>query len=102
MIEVADHVEGSVLSVRAQPGARRNGIVGEVAGALKIAVTALPDKGKANQALIDVLQEALGVKSSQIELLSGFASRQKKFLIRGWSKRNLEDKLTNLLGSEET
>jgi uncharacterized protein (TIGR00251 family) len=102
MIEVADHAEGSILPVRAQPGARRNGIVGEAGGALKIAVTAPPDKGKANQALIDVLREVLRVKSSQIELLSGFTSRQKKFLIRGWSKRNLEEKLINLLSPEET
>jgi len=102
MIEIYEHAEGSILHVRAQPGARRNGIVGEAGGALKIAVTAPPDKGRANQALIDVLQEALGVKSSQIGLLSGFASRQKKFLIRGWSKRNLEDRLMNLLSSDET
>ena len=102
MIEISQHVEGSVLPVWAQPGARRNGIVGEAGGALKIAVTAPPDKGKANQALIDVLREALGVKSSQIQLLSGFTSRHKKFLIRGWSKPNLEGKLLSLLNLEQT
>jgi uncharacterized protein (TIGR00251 family) len=102
MIEISEHVEGSVLSVRAQPGARRNAIVGEAAGALKIAVTAPPDKGRANQALVDVLREALGLKGSQIELLSGFTSRHKKFLIRGWSKPNLEGRLLSLLSSEQT
>jgi uncharacterized protein len=102
MIEVADHVEGSILLVRAQPGARRNGIMGEAGGALKIAVTAPPDKGRANQALVDVLREALGLKSSQIELLSGFTSRHKRFLIRGWSKPSLESTLTNLLNPGQT
>jgi len=102
MIEISEHVQGSVLPVWAQPGARRNGIVGEAGGALKSAVTAPPDKGRANQALVDVLRKALSVKRSQIELLSGFTSRHKKFLIRGWSKPNLEGKLMNLLNSEQT
>ena len=102
MIEISEHVEGSVLSVRAQPGARRNAIVGEAGGALKIAVTAPPDKGRANHALVDVLREALGIKGSQIELLSGFTSRQKKFLIREWPKPKLEAKLMSLLSAEQT
>ncbi|MBI2807892.1 MAG: YggU family protein [Planctomycetes bacterium] len=83
MIAIADHAEGCVLSVRAQPGARRNAIVGEQAGALKVAVTAPPDKGRANDALVEVLADALSVKRSQIELVSGQTNRQKRFLIRG-------------------
>jgi len=102
MIHVTEHAEGSILVVRAQPGARRNGIMGEVGGAVKIAVSASPDKGKANQAIIEVLRAVLGVKSSQVELLSGFTSRQKRFLIRGWSKQSLEARLSNLLQSGQT
>ena len=82
-IQIAEHAEGCVLPVRAQPGARRNGIVGEQAGMLKVAVTAPPDKGRANEAIINVLADALSLKRSQIELVSGPANRQKKFLIRG-------------------
>jgi uncharacterized protein (TIGR00251 family) len=102
MIQVTEHAEGSIVVVRAQPGARGNGITGEVGGALKIAVTAPPDKGKANQAIIEVLRDTLGLKGSQIELLSGFTSRQKRFLIRGWSKPSLETKLSNLLKIEQS
>ncbi len=102
MIHVTEHAEGSILVVRAQPGARRNGIAGEVGVAVKIAVSASPDKGKANQAIIEVLRAVLGVKSSQVELLSGFTSRQKRFLIRGWSKPSLEARLSNLLQSGQT
>jgi uncharacterized protein (TIGR00251 family) len=102
MIHVTEHPEGSILVVRAQPGARRNGIVGEVGGAVKIAVSASPDKGKANQAISEVLRDVLGVKTSQVELLSGFTSRQKRFLIRGWSKPNLEARLSSLLQSGQT
>jgi uncharacterized protein (TIGR00251 family) len=102
MIQVTEHAEGSILWVRAQPGARRTGIMGEVGGALKIAVSAPPDKGKANEAIVEVLREVLGVKSSQIELLSGFAGLQKRFLIRGLLKPNLEAKLSDLLKSDKT
>jgi uncharacterized protein (TIGR00251 family) len=76
--------------------------VGEVGGAVKIAVSASPDKGKANQAIIEVLRDVLGAKSSQVELLSGFTSRQKRFLIRGWPKPNLEARLSSFLKSDQT
>jgi uncharacterized protein (TIGR00251 family) len=83
MIDVKEHPEGCVLPVRAQPGARRVGIIGEQAGALKVAVSAAPEQGKANKALVEVLARTLHVKKSQVELLSGATSRDKKFLILG-------------------
>jgi uncharacterized protein (TIGR00251 family) len=83
MINILEHKEGSILPVRAQPGARKSAVIGEHAGALKVAVTALPEDGRANKALIETLAAALGIKRSQIELLSGPTSREKRFLIRG-------------------
>jgi uncharacterized protein len=83
MINIMDHKEGCVLPVRAQSGARRPGIVGEHGGALKIAVAEPPDAGRANRALVETLAGALKIKRSQIELLSGETSREKRFLIRG-------------------
>lgn len=97
MIQITDHPEGCILSVRAQPGARRNALVGEQAGALKVAVTAPPDKGRANDAIIDVLAESLGLKRGQIELIQGMASRQKKFFLRGISADALKRKLDAVL-----
>lgn len=93
MINIHPHAEGLILPVRAQPGARKNGVVGEHGGALKVAVTAPPDQGRANKALIEVLHEALDLKRSQIELLSGETSRDKRFLIRGLTKQQLEERL---------
>jgi uncharacterized protein (TIGR00251 family) len=83
MIQVSAHAEGCVLAVRAQPGARRTGIIGVYNAALKVAVTAPPEKGKANEAIARVLAEALQMKVSQIGLLSGASSRDKKYLLRG-------------------
>ncbi len=97
MIQISDHAEGCVLPVRAQPGARRNALVGEQAGALKIAVTAPPDQGRANKALVDVLCDQLDLKKAQVELLSGHANRAKKFLLRGISAAAAAERLAKLL-----
>jgi uncharacterized protein (TIGR00251 family) len=93
MIEVTEHAEGCVLRVRAQPGARRAGLLGEQNGALKAAVTAPPEDGRANQALLDLLRDALGLKRSQIELIAGQASRDKRFLVRGLGCEELRARL---------
>jgi uncharacterized protein (TIGR00251 family) len=99
MIHLTDHAEGIILPVRAQPKARRPGVQGEQAGALKLGVSAPPEDGKANQALIELLSETLGIRRAQIALLSGATSRDKKFLLRGLSRAELETRLTELLAS---
>ena len=93
MIAVTDHVEGCVLPVRAQPGARKAGILGERNGALKVAVTAPPEDGRANRALVEALAEALGLKRSRVELIGGQSSRDKRFLIWGLTKAEVERRL---------
>ena len=97
MITIADHVEGCVLPVRAQPNARKAGVVGEHNGALKIAVTVPPEDGRANKALIELLCEVLSLKRSQVELLGGDKSRDKRLLIRGVSKPELTARLAAFL-----
>src|SRR4051812_49373064 len=98
MIPLADHAEGLILPVRAQPGARRNGVQGEQGGSLKIAVTAPPEDGRANEALVEVLRKTLALKRSQVELISGQTSRDKRFLIRGLGRTELEARLAELVG----
>jgi len=96
VIELTAHAEGCVIAVRAQPGARRNAIAGEQNGALKVAVTAPPDKGRANKAIEEVLAVALGLKKSQVELVSGPTSRDKRFLLRA-TPQAVEARLTSLI-----
>ena len=97
-VTVTEHKEGSVLPVRAQPGARKNAVTGERNGMLKVAVTAPPEEGKANLAITELLREWLGVKRSQVELLSGATSREKRFLVRGLTADELAAKVAALLG----
>ena len=83
--------------MRAQPGARKNAVVGEHAGSLKVAVTAPPQDGRANKALISVLSEALGLKRSQLSLVGGDSSRDKKFLVHGVTATDLMTRLQRWL-----
>jgi len=76
------HPQGTILPVRAQPGARRNEIRGEQDGMLKVSVTQSPEKGKANKALIALLSKELSLRKSQLELIAGQMSPQKQFLVR--------------------
>lgn len=89
MIGITPHAEGAILAVRAQPGAKRNAVVGHQSGSLKVAVTAPPQDGRANEALVEVLREWLGMKRSQVELAGGATSRNKLFLIRGVTPEEL-------------
>lgn len=83
MVRLGQNAEGVILPVRAQPGARRNAILGEHDGSLRVAVTATADKGKANQAIAGLLSDVFGIPKSAVELLRGATSRQKRFLLRG-------------------
>ena len=68
-----------VLSVLVQPGASRDRIVGRHGEALKVRVSAPPEAGRANQAVQGLLAEVLGTPARAIELVSGAASRRKRF-----------------------
>lgn len=96
-VTIIPHPEGALLSVRAQPGAKRNAVLGEQAGALKVAVTAPPEDGRANAALTDLLREWLGLKRSQVELVGGATNRNKTFLIRGITAEELTKLITTKL-----
>ena len=65
---------------------------------MRVAVTAAPEKGKANAAIQAVLAEGLGCKPSQISMVSGETSRQKRFLVLGVSPAELQSRLDVLFG----
>jgi uncharacterized protein (TIGR00251 family) len=100
MIELADHPEGIVVPVRAQPGAANSGIRGEQNGMLKVSVTQAAEKGKANKALVEALAKGLGLKRSQIELVAGPTQSQKKFLVRGVTRAELAERIGAVLREE--
>jgi len=94
MIDIIPHELGCVIGVRAHAGGRKNE-VRPAAAVLKVSVTAAPEKGKANKAIITLLADSLGLKRSQIELLAGETSPQKRFLIRDITPAELTERLAH-------
>ena len=71
--------EAVLLHVRVQPKARANAVKGWHGHALRVSVTAVPEDGKANRAVIALLAEMFDVAPSSISLVRGAASRDKWF-----------------------
>lgn len=92
-----DHIR---LAIRLTPNGGRDGIDGvETNGNgeahLKVRVSDVPEKGKANKALIAVLAKRLGIAKSAITLVSGDTARQKILRIDG-DPEDLQEKLKML------
>jgi len=98
MLQLETHPRGVVMPVRAHAGARRNDIIGVRDGMLRVAVTAAPEKGKANRAIVALLSNKLGASKSSIELLAGETSTKKRFLIVGGNIDELSEKIATLTG----
>ena len=96
-MKIHAHEEGLWFNVRAQPGARKAEIRGVHDGRLKVAITEPPEKGKANEAIIDLLASALSVRKSQLAIVSGQASRSKRVSVCGVEERVLRERLVELL-----
>ncbi|MHB1101957.1 MAG: DUF167 family protein [Devosia sp.] len=79
---------GLTLFLRVTPNAGRDEIEGvetrdDGSAVLRIRVKAVPDKGKANAAVVVLLAKVLGVSKSAIELVSGDTARAKTVVISG-------------------
>jgi uncharacterized protein (TIGR00251 family) len=96
------HSQGVILSIRAQPGAKRAGICGEHNGRLKVAVTQIAEKGKANAALIEVLAEDLGLRRAQLQLVSGETGREKRVLVQGIERSILTERIAAALAKSSS
>jgi uncharacterized protein (TIGR00251 family) len=77
-VQVGSTAEGdALLSVRVQPGARRTGAAGALDGRLRLAVTAPPEGGRANEAVCRLVAELFGLRASAVEVVRGHSSRRK-------------------------
>lgn len=73
--------DGTRLRVRVRPRARRTGILGPHGGALKIAVSAPAERGKANRATSELLASVLGIPASSVVVVAGESSPDKTIRI---------------------
>lgn len=66
------------FQVKVIPGAPKTELREEMAdGTIKVALAAKPEKGEANQELINYLAKLLGVRKYQVKIISGLAERTK-------------------------
>jgi len=79
----------ATFSVRIQPRSSKNGVTRMEDGTLKIRLTAPPVDGAANEALVKFLSEALSVSKSQVEIVTGHTSREKRVKISGMSEADV-------------
>jgi uncharacterized protein (TIGR00251 family) len=97
-LEVTQTDGGVVLAVKVVPAGSKTAIVGQLNGMLKIKLSAAPQKGKANQCLINFLAKRLGVRKNAVSIVSGVTSPVKKVLIANLTVENVLSKLTTLSG----
>jgi uncharacterized protein (TIGR00251 family) len=74
-------LEGWLLTVHVQPGAKRSEAAGLHGDALKVRVAAPPVEGRANAALIAFLADAFGVPKKSVTVVRGATSRRKTILV---------------------
>ena len=87
--------DGVTFKIKVKPKSRQNGVLGVRAGILMLAVTAAPEKGKANKAVIELLAERLKIAKSAIEIISGETFAEKVVRVVGLSAQELDQKLSS-------
>ena len=89
-------LEGVKLQVKVVPKAKSNLIenwprnVNEL-NEIKIRVTPAPEKGLANKAVIEILSKSLNIGKSDVILLNGGTSRNKTFLLKGMTIKDIQN-----------
>jgi uncharacterized protein (TIGR00251 family) len=97
MIPILESAKGISFAVKVHPRARKNAITGAVGDALKLALTAPPVEGKANQAVIEFFADLFQIPRSSVTIASGETSRNKVIRIAGVSKAAAEQRLAENL-----
>jgi len=92
-------VEGPTkLTLRVAPGATRAGIVGRHGTAWKVRVAAPPAGGKANDAVVRLLADALRVPARDVAIVAGHAAREKVVALAGIGRDEAERRLASATG----
>lgn len=93
MIPISETSAGASFIVRVHPRAKKNSITGELGDALKLALTAPPIDGRANEACIEFFAKLLKVPRSSVIIASGENSRRKIIRVAGLSADEVRTRL---------
>jgi hypothetical protein len=73
----------ATVNVKVVPGSRHDRVVGRYGDGIKVQVSAPPEGGKANQAVVEVIAAALGIKPQQVQIARGHSQPRKVVEISG-------------------
>jgi len=93
MINITQQDNDVLIAVKAVPNASRDKIVGELGGALKITITAAPERGAANKAICKFIAKKLGLRTQQVAVETGQSSPRKIIRISETTEQNVRDHL---------
>jgi uncharacterized protein len=88
----------ATIELKVSPKASRNAITGWLGAALKVSVTAAPERGKANEAVEELLAQALKLPRSAVAVVAGHSARAKRVELAGLSAEELAGRLRTILG----
>lgn len=81
---ISESPAGLVIAVHVSPGARRDGTEGvDNRGELRVRVSAPAERGRANDAVEEMIALRLGVRKSAVRVVAGHTSRRKRVEVRG-------------------
>jgi uncharacterized protein (TIGR00251 family) len=93
MIPIYESASDVTFAIKVHARAKKNAITGEVGDALKVALTAPPVDGKANEACIEFFAKLLKVPRSSVTIAAGRTSRNKVIRVAGLSPDEIRRQL---------
>lgn len=85
MVPINENSDGVSIAVKVHPRAKKNAITGTVGDAFKLALTAPPVEGRANEAVIEFFAKLFRVPRSSVTITAGATSRNKVVRVEGVS-----------------
>lgn len=87
--------KATLIDVKVVPGASRSRLAGPHGGAIKVQVAAPPERGRANDALCDLLSEKLSVPRRAVTVVRGATSPLKTVRVEGLVPAEVERRLAS-------
>lgn len=82
-----------LLRLKVKPNARQNRVSDSGDGTLRVEVTATPEKGLANAAVVELLAKTLGLAKFRIVIVRGQSAREKVVEIEGLDEAAVRERL---------
>lgn len=100
-LPVTKRGDGVQFAVKVVPGAARDRIAGLLGDALKVQISAPPERGRANERLCEVLAAALGLPTRAVQVVSGTSNPRKVVAVRDLAAELVQQRLAAHLAAKD-